>query len=140
MPADIKPRAVAASHPLLGWLEAAANGTYPPVDRGMSGLPAPAGGPERSTAFTGHPVIATAKPADAVQARSPTGSGRRGRRAFSAGSPEHTAGSALSTSPFVACGRGGDTLPERADAADHPRDTPPAVKCFRWSTTAGDVD
>ena len=49
-----------ASHPLLTFFTAAANGRFPPVDGRVTVLPPLPGGLECSVAFTGHAVIATA--------------------------------------------------------------------------------
>jgi hypothetical protein len=49
-----------AAHPLLGRLLAAARGSFPPVDGGVTVVPALDGGLEAVVAFTGHAVIATA--------------------------------------------------------------------------------
>jgi hypothetical protein len=48
-----------AAHPLLDRLLAAARGSFPPVDGGVTVVPALDGGFEAIVAFTGHVVIAT---------------------------------------------------------------------------------
>jgi len=119
-------------HPLLKVLLAAADGTFPPVDGGVTVLPPLRSGRECSVGFTGHAVIATALPADEVLARKPDGFGASlapdflrwlagptgkidvidatlvGRGTGGTGGPGGT-------------GSGGDPLPERPDLADHPR-------------------
>jgi hypothetical protein len=49
-----------AAHPLLDRLLAAARGSFPPVDGGVTVVPALDGGLEAIVAFTGHAVVATA--------------------------------------------------------------------------------
>ncbi|MBB2949057.1 hypothetical protein FB565_008862 [Actinoplanes lutulentus] len=63
------------SHPLLRLYRDAADGVFPPVDGGVTVLPALAGGLECSVAFTGHAVIATSLAAGEVQGRKPDGFG-----------------------------------------------------------------
>ncbi|MCT2592513.1 hypothetical protein LHJ74_21820 [Streptomyces sp. N2-109] len=53
-------------HPLLGMLLDAADGRFPAADGGVTVLPAMPDGQECSVAFTGHAVIATARPEAAV--------------------------------------------------------------------------
>src|SRR5262245_51338746 len=62
-------------HPLLGYLLAAARGEFPPVDGAVTLVPALPGGLECSVAFTGHAVVATARPAEEVLAYRPDGFG-----------------------------------------------------------------
>ena len=119
-------------HPLLKVLLAAADGTFPPVDGGVTVLPPLRSGRECSVGFTGHAVIATALPADEVLARKPDGfgaslapdflrwlAGPTGKidvidaTLFGRG----TGGPGGPGGP----GSGGDPLPERPDLADHPR-------------------
>ncbi|MFD7641368.1 hypothetical protein ACFV4P_12005 [Kitasatospora sp. NPDC059795] len=63
------------SHPLLGHFLDAADGAFPPVDGGVTVLPALAGGLVAAVAFTGHAVVATARPAAEVRAQGPDGYG-----------------------------------------------------------------
>ncbi|MFR9675929.1 hypothetical protein [Streptomyces sp. TR02-1] len=64
-----------APHPLLGWFLDAAAGRFPPADGRVTVLPALTRGLEASVAFTGHAVVATSLPADAVRSREPDGFG-----------------------------------------------------------------
>jgi len=119
-------------HPLLKVLLAAADGTFPPVDGGVTVLPPLRSGRECSVGFTGHAVIATALPADEVLARKPDGFGASLAPDFLrwlAGPTgkidvidatlvgRGTGGTGGTGGP----GSGGDPLPERPDLADHPR-------------------
>ncbi|MFI9787704.1 hypothetical protein ACIHEI_29985 [Kitasatospora sp. NPDC051984] len=63
------------SHPLLGYFLDAAKGVFPPVDGEVTVLGPLAGGLECSVAFTGHAVVATARPADEVRAHGADGFG-----------------------------------------------------------------
>ncbi len=63
------------SHPLLGYFLDAAEGKFPPVDGGVTVLPALADGLECSVAFTGHAVVATALGDAEVRAQQPDGYG-----------------------------------------------------------------
>ncbi|MGW4382252.1 hypothetical protein [Kitasatospora sp. NPDC004531] len=70
------------AHPLLGYFLDAAQGVFPPVDGGVTVLPALSGGLEASVAFTGHAVVATARPAGEVRAQRPDGFGESMAPAF----------------------------------------------------------
>lgn len=63
------------AHPLLGFLLDAADGRFPPADGGVTVLPALPDGLTCSVAFTGHAVIATARPEPAARAHGPDGFG-----------------------------------------------------------------
>lgn len=62
-------------HPLHDLLTDAANGRFPAVDGAVTIMPPLAFGWECAVAFTGHAVIATARPAADVLARRPDGFG-----------------------------------------------------------------
>lgn len=109
------------SHPLLAYLHAAANNTFPPVDGGVTILPPFDNGWACSVAFTGHAVIATARPRDEIIARGADGFG-------GSMSPEvlrYLAGPAglvgVTDVMLAARGTGRSTLPARTDVDDHPR-------------------
>jgi len=120
-PAGLERHAVPSPHPLLAWLRAAADGRYPPADGGCSVLPPFTGGLECSMAFTGHAVIATALPADAVRARQPDGFGGSLAPDFLRWLAGERGWIGVIDVTLMARGRGDGTLPERVDAADHPR-------------------
>jgi hypothetical protein len=112
------------SHPLLGYLLDATRGRFPPVDGAVTILPALDDGLECSVALTGHALIATSLPPGVVAARGPDGFGGSlapdflrwlaGERGW------------IGSNDAILVGRGlgggtGDSLPERTDAAAHPR-------------------
>lgn len=107
-------------HPLLAYLHAAANDTFPPVDGGVSVVPPFDNGWACAVAFTGHAVIATSRPADEVAARA---DGFGGSMApdflrFLAG-PNGFIG--VIDVMLVARGTGRSRLPVRTDADEHHR-------------------
>jgi GNAT superfamily N-acetyltransferase len=119
-------------HPLLKVLLAAADGTFPPVDGGVTVLPPLRSGRECSVGFTGHAVIATALPADEVLARKPDGFGASLAPDFLRWLAGPTGRIDVVDATLVGRGTGGpggpggpgsggDPLPERPDLADHPR-------------------
>jgi len=119
-------------HPLLKVLLAAADGTFPPVDGGVTVLPPLRSGRECSVGFTGHAVIATALPADEVLARKPDGFGASLAPDFLRWLAGPTGKIDVIDATLVGRGTGGpggpggpgsggDPLPERPDLADHPR-------------------
>jgi GNAT superfamily N-acetyltransferase len=116
-------------HPLLKVLLAAADGTFPPVDGGVTVLPPLRSGRECSVGFTGHAVIATALPADEVLARKPDGFGASLAPDFLRWLAGPTGKIDVIDATLVGrgtggtggTGSGGDPLPERPDLADHPR-------------------
>jgi hypothetical protein len=108
------------THPLLQCLLDAWQGRPPPVDGAVTVVP-PAGRVEASVAFTGHAVVATSMPADAVRDREPDGFG-------GAHAPEFLVWLARGGSigvldlVLVTSGTGrGSSLAPRADLAGHPR-------------------
>src|SRR5262245_39857565 len=62
-------------HPLLAYLSAAADGSFPPIDGQCTVVPALPRGLECSFAFTGHAIIATALAEQAVAQQGPDGFG-----------------------------------------------------------------
>ena len=108
-------------HPLLDLLTAAAEGSFPPVDGGVTIVPPLAGGWECSVAFTGHAVVATARPADEVLKRRPDGFGGSMAPDFLRwlAGPQGSIG--VIDVMLVSRGTGTSTLPRRTDADDHPR-------------------
>ncbi|MFJ5924372.1 hypothetical protein ACIQF6_17415 [Kitasatospora sp. NPDC092948] len=62
-------------HPLLGYFLEAAEGRFPPVDGGVTVVPELGRGLAGAVAFTGHAVVATARPAAEVRAQGPDGFG-----------------------------------------------------------------
>jgi hypothetical protein len=119
------------SHPLLDLLLAAADGRFPPADGGVTVFPALGDGLECSVAFTGHAVIATDLPADAVLARGPDGFGGSLAPDFLRWLAGPTGWIDALDATLVGRGRGRDrgggggsdrpALPRRPDLADHPR-------------------
>ena len=110
-------------HPLLAFLHAAANDTFPPVDGAVTVLPPLGHGWECSVAFTGHAVVATSKPAAEVAARADGFGG-----SMSPDVLRYLAGPAgfvgVIDVMLVARGTGSparSTLPVRTDADDHHR-------------------
>jgi hypothetical protein len=112
---------ISDEHPMLTVLLAAADGRFPPVDGEFTVLPAFAGGLECSMAFTGHALIATAQPAEAVRAQRPDGFGGSMAPGFLSWLAGDGGWIGVIDVTLVARGRGGATLPERFDAGDHPR-------------------
>jgi GNAT superfamily N-acetyltransferase len=109
-------------HPLLTVLLSAADGRFPPVDGGVTVMPALDGGLECSIAFTGHGIVATARPAEAVRAQRPDGFGASMAPALLSWLAGEGGTIGVLDATLVARGKaGGATLPERFDAADHPR-------------------
>jgi GNAT superfamily N-acetyltransferase len=108
-------------HPLLELLLAAADGRFPPVDGEASIVPGLDGGLECSFGFTGHAVIATALPAEAVHERKPDGFGGALAPDFLRWLAGPTGSIGVIDATLAARGRGGSSLPERPDLADHPR-------------------
>jgi len=108
-------------HPLLELLTNAAEGRFPAVDGGVTVLPPLAGGWECSVAFTGHAVIATARPADEVLSHGPDGFGASMAPDFLRwlAGPEGFIG--VIDAMLYIRGTGTSTLPLRTDADDHPR-------------------
>jgi hypothetical protein len=108
-------------HPLLPILLDAANGIFPPVDRGVTYLPPIAEGYAVSVGFTGHAVLCTAYSADDLRDLHLDGYGRALDPVVLAhlGGPGATYG-ALDVM-LVARGIGGGTLRERFDLDDHSR-------------------
>ena len=108
-------------HPLLDYLLAAADGRFPPDDGGVTVLPALPGGLECSVAFTAHAMIATSLPEMAVRARKPDGFGASLAPDLLRWLAGDRGWVGVTDAMLVARGRGDRTLPERTDAADHPR-------------------
>ena len=113
-------------HPLLDFLTAAAEGRFPPVDGGVTVTPPLAGGWECSVAFTGHAVIATSRPADAVLAQGPDGYGASLAPDFLRwlAGPQGFVG--VIDAMLVRRGTGGSRLVARTDFDDHPCRAAPA--------------
>src|SRR5687768_5881459 len=68
LPNQMLPTAI-MTHPLLAYFHAAANASFPPVDGAVTVVPPFDNGWSCSVAFTGHAVIATAKPHNEILAR-----------------------------------------------------------------------
>jgi hypothetical protein len=112
---------VTRPHPLLQYLLSAADGRFPPVDGGCTVLPPLLDGLACSYGFTGHAVIATARPAHDVRSQRPDGFGGALAPDFLRWLAGAGGEIGVLDATLVARGRGGGTLPERTDAADHPR-------------------
>lgn len=67
--------APSAGHPLLGFLDRAARGSFPPADGGVTLTPSLADGREAIVCFTGHAVIASRLTADDFGDTAPDGFG-----------------------------------------------------------------
>ncbi|MGN9908266.1 hypothetical protein ACTMTJ_12050 [Phytohabitans sp. LJ34] len=109
------------AHPLLAYLLAAADGEFPPVDGACTVLPPLASGLACSVAFTGHALVATAHPPEAVLAQRPDGFGGSMSPDFLRWLAGPAGWIGVVDATLVARGRGGASLPLRPDAADHPR-------------------
>lgn len=109
------------AHRLLELLLDAADGRFPPADGAVSVLPALDGGMACSVAFTGHAVIATARPADAVQRRA-DGFGGSFAPEFLTWLAGPGGWIGVVDVTLVARGEGGPaTLPQRSDLDDNDR-------------------
>lgn len=108
-------------HPLLHFLAEAAEGRFPPVDGGVTVLPPLHGGWECSVAFTGHAMVATARPADEVMAQGPDGFGGSMAPDFLRWLAGPAGFVGVVDVMLVARGRGRPALPVRHDLDDHPR-------------------
>jgi len=108
-------------HPLLAYLHAAADSHFPPVDGAVTIVPPFDNGWACSVAFTGHAVIATAKPLEEILARGADGFGG----SMSPDVLRYLAGptgfAGAIDVMLTARGTGHATLPRRTDADDHPR-------------------
>ena len=110
------------SHPLLGYFLDAVDGRFPPVDGGVTLLPALPRGLACSVAFTGHAVIATELPADDVHAHRPDGFGGSLAPDLLRGLAGPTGWVGVIDATLYARGTGGTPrLAELPDAHDHPR-------------------
>lgn len=113
---------MADAHPVLTYLLAAAGGRFPPVDGGCTVVPPLAGGLACSVAFTGHAVVATARPPGAVEARQPDGFGGSLAPDFLRWLAGADGWIGVIDVTLVARGRGGGAgLPPQPDTAEHPR-------------------
>lgn len=108
-------------HPLLEFLTNAAQGRFPPVDGGVTVLPPLAGGWECSVAFTGHAVVATARPAGEVLAAGPDGFGASMSPDFLRWLAGPNGFTGVIDVMLYTRGTGRPALPVRADLDDHPR-------------------
>lgn len=108
-------------HKLLDFLTEAAAGRFPPVDGGVTVLPPLAGGWECSVAFTGHAIVATARPAADVLAQGPDGFGASMSPDFLRWLAGPTGFTGVIDVMLVARGKGRPKLPARTDLDDHPR-------------------
>ncbi|MGV3492104.1 MAG: hypothetical protein ACO1OG_12375 [Devosia sp.] len=109
------------AHPLLAFLTAAAENRFPPVDGGVTVVPPLAGGWECSVAFTGHAVVATARPEAEVLAAGPDGYGASMSPDFLRwlAGPRGFVG--VIDVMLVRRGTGRSRLPVRTDLDDHSR-------------------
>jgi hypothetical protein len=108
-------------HPLLAYFLAAADGRFPAVDGGCTVLPPLPGGLACSVAFTGHALVATAHPAEAVLARGADGFGGSVAPDFLRWLAGPKGWIDVVDATLVARGTGGPGLPVRAGADAHPR-------------------
>jgi len=109
------------AHPLLAFLTDAAEGRFPPVDGGVTILPPLNGGWECSVAFTGHAVVATARPADDVLAQGPDGYGASMSPDFLRWLAGPSGFTGVIDVMLFARGTGRPALPVRTDLDDHHR-------------------
>lgn len=107
-------------HPLLNVLLAAAAGTYPAVDGGISCLPPLPGGKEAVVCFTGHAYVASrlAQPELIALGADGFGGARRPQVVMAMASGGFIGTEDMTT---VAVGLGGGGLPLRVDLDAHPR-------------------
>ncbi|MEQ1769827.1 MAG: hypothetical protein ABL879_08290 [Devosia sp.] len=108
-------------HPLLALLTAAANNSFPPPDGNVTIMPPLAGGWECSVAFTGHAVVATARPASDVLAQGPDGYGDSMSPDFLRWLAGPNGFVGVIDVMLVRRGTGKSTLPLVTHAGDHPR-------------------
>jgi len=108
-------------HPLLDFLTAAAEGTFPPVDGGVTVTRQLTGGWECSVAFTGHAVVATSRSADEVMQHGPDGFGGSMAPDFLRWLAGPAGFIGVIDAMLVARGTGTSRLAPRADLDDHPR-------------------
>lgn len=108
-------------HPLLSHLLAAADGRFPPTDGGCTVLPPLPGGLACSVAFTGHALVATAHPPEAVLARGADGFGGSLAPDFLRWLAGPAGWIDVIDATLVARGTGGPGLPSRTGADSHPR-------------------
>jgi len=109
------------AHPLLAFLTNAAEGRFPPVDGGVTVVPPLAGGWECSVAFTGHAVVATARPTAEVMAQRPDGYGASMSPDFLRWLAGPNGFTGVIDVMLFARGTGNPALPVRADLDHHPR-------------------
>jgi hypothetical protein len=109
------------AHPLLVHLLDAAEGRFPPVDGACTVLPPLPGGLACSVAFTGHALVATAHPVEAVLAHGADGFGGSVAPDFLRWLAGPTGWIDVIDATLVARGTGGPGLPPRSDAGEHPR-------------------
>lgn len=109
------------AHPLLAFLTDAAEGSFPPVDGGVTVVPPLAGGWECSVAFTGHAVVATSRPADEVMAHGPDGFGASMSPDFLRWLAGPNGFTGVIDVMLFARGNGRPGLPRRTDLDEHPR-------------------
>lgn len=109
------------AHQLLELLLDAADGVFPPADGAVAVVPPLDGGMECSVAFTGHAVVATALPVEAVQHRCDGFGGSFAPEFLTwLAGPRGWIGVVDAT--LVARGNGGPAaLPQRDDLADNDR-------------------
>jgi hypothetical protein len=111
------------THPLLDALNAAALGSFPPVDGGVSYLPPLERGLEAIVSFTGHSYIASRRSADDLTDLAPDGFGSILHPSIllrMAGERGDIAVGVIDVT-LVAPGVGGGRLDGRSDLDDHPR-------------------
>lgn len=118
----VPPAPPASAHPLLALLLAAADGRFPEVDGGVTLLPPLPGGQSAVVSFTGHAVIATARPPGQVRGWGVDGYGAALRPAVlgSLAGPGGDVGTIDATLVRRGTGRG-SPLVAREDLDDHPR-------------------
>jgi hypothetical protein len=110
-------------HPLLQLLLNAAEGRFPPVDGGVTVMPALDRGRACSIGFTGHAVVATDLDPAEVRSREPDGFGGSLAPDFLRWLAGAGGGIGTIDVTLVARGQGGSGSPPppRPDLADHPR-------------------
>ena len=113
--------AAPAPHPLSAILEAAAGGSFPPVDVACEVLPPDVGGLRAVVAFTGHAYVLADVDAAELKARGADGYGGASRPQVLQwlAEPDGRVGSLDVV--LVTEGLPGPSLPRRSDLDDHPR-------------------
>lgn len=108
-------------HPLGDLIEDAFHNVFPPADGRVTVVPARQENLQTVMAFTGHAVVATQRPPNAVLAKGPDGFGGALAPDFLLWLADEDGRIGTIDVVLVAAGRGKTTLPVRPDLESHPR-------------------